>query len=268
MKETLLKLGLTENEIQAYLNLLKEGNRTAAEVARSLSLDKSSTYRACENLTKTGLLISSPQKRGTTYLAQSPEILQSLYEQRLKQYTNLGKDLNDLIKELKSDSNSSARNVYIRTEFGIEAIREVMNESLNNKGKVIREWQQNGKRSYHDPAQVNFILDFVKRRVKAGITIKQLESNENFIDTDFNNIMSTDKSILKEIHMVTGKYSDRNTLRIWDDTVNIISSDDKDNFVVVTIKDKFISGLIQNLFDFIWSNSDIYINPSRVSKTS
>jgi sugar-specific transcriptional regulator TrmB len=258
MEDILQKIGLTENETQVYISLLKAGNKTAAEIARDLSLDKSSTYRACENLTKLGLIISSPKLRGTTYLAQNPNALHEVYQRQMKKFESLGSQLNETISELQKTARGDSRNVQLRTEYGLEAVRKVMVESLNNKDKIIREWQQTGKNYYRNKDQVAYILDFAAKRIKAGIQIRQLESDQSFKDDGYKGIMATDKKLLKEIRMMPGGFNDKNTLRIWEDTVNIISFDDNDDFVVVTIKDKYIALLIRNLFDFVWNKSEAF----------
>jgi hypothetical protein len=45
-----------------------------------------------------------------------------------------------------------------------------------------------------------------------------------------------------------------NSLRIWDDTINIVSEDEQD-FVIITLKDKFVSHMFKSMFDFMWSRS-------------
>ncbi len=258
MESILNNLGLSPNEITIYKYILSNPNLTAAALAKQLNLDKSSTYRACDNLIKLGLLINSPKKRGTTYIANNPEVLTNLYSAKMAEYSALGEQLPSLIKSLQEQKKALARNVQIKTEYGLEAVRNIMEDSLNNKEKVIREWQQTDKSYYRQDEQVAYILDFAKRRIKQGIQIKQLEANLSFEESGFKEIMSSSKKHLKEIRLMPKGFEDKNTLRIWDDTVNIISFDEQEDYVVVTIKDRYISEIIRNLFDFVWRQSSQY----------
>lgn len=258
METILNNLGLSPNEITIYKYILSNPNLTAATIAKHLSMDKSSTYRACDNLIRLGLLINSPKKRGTTYIDNNPEALNHLYSAKMAEFTALGEQLPSLIKTLSEQKKALARNVQIRTEYGLEAVRKIMEESLNNKSKVIREWQQTDKSYYLQPEQVAYILDFAKRRIKQGIIIKQLEANLSFEKSGFKEIMSSSKKHLKEIRMMPPGFEDKNTLRIWEDTVNIISFDEQGEYVVVTIKDRYIAEIIRNLFDFVWRQSKQY----------
>lgn len=255
MNEILSKLGLTSNEIQIYKYILRNANLTAAAIAKDLNLDKSSTYRACENLLRLGLLINSPKKRGTTYIANSPEALTTLHANKQAELETLEKQLPSLINTLKNEKSGSNRNVQIRTEYGLEAIRRIMVESLSSKDKLIREWQQTDKSYYRQDEQVDYILKFAKKRIDLGIKIKQLEANTSFIDSGFKTIMTSSEKHLKEIRLMPKGFEDNNTLRVWDNTVNIISFDDQEEYVVVTIKDRYIANIIRNLFDFVWKQS-------------
>ena len=49
-----------------------------------------------------------------------------------------------------------------------------------------------------------------------------------------------------------------NSLRIWDNTVNIVSEDEHNEIAVITINDKLIADMMKNFYDFVWSTSIKY----------
>lgn len=255
-------LGLTENETHVYLNLLQTPNKTAAELSRIIGMDKSSTYRACERLEKMGLIISSPQTKGVAYIAQQPDILNDLYHQKLKEMEALGSEMDSSILLMKKMATSNARNTQVRIEYGVEALQKAMNESLECKEKLIRERIiGDHHRYFKDRSHLEFVLKHAGIRARKGIYIRQLEKDDSFKNNDYNEIMSKQKKYLKEVRFSPKDWNDTSSLRIWDDTVNIITYDDHNEFLVITIKDKFVANLMKNMYNFIWQRSDSnYVN--------
>src|SRR3989344_3551893 len=188
-------LGLSLNEKNLYEAILTHPDKTAAEIARVLKMDKSSAYRAAENLLQKRLLISSPKIRGTTLRSSSPEYLIKLYQ----------------------------------------------------KNRMI-----------------NFVINHAKRRSSSGIFIKQLERSTYFENAPYKEIMVNTKKYLKEIRILPPEYNDKNSVRIWDNTVNIFSSDEKGDLIVITITDKYVTRSMKTMFDFIWDRSTPYKSPAEL----
>jgi len=62
IEETLLRLGLSKNEIKVYIYLARTGERKASEISEALSLHRTETYRILRDLEKKGLVSSVFQK--------------------------------------------------------------------------------------------------------------------------------------------------------------------------------------------------------------
>lgn len=242
-------LGLTENDFLVYSSFLKHGEMSAAELSRKIKMDKSSCYRAVENLSNLGLVIKTDKNDISIYQASSPEVMRDVFASKKTQ-------LDILIDDLKKASQSSARSTYMTIEKGLESLRFRMNESLGSNEKFIREKFNNKFRFFDDPNHVEFVIDYAKERVKRNIKIIQLEEADWTEDSRFEDVMIDTKKYLKEIRKLPqdAMFGD-NSLRIWDDTVNIISEDDSKEFIVITIKDKFVVKLMKDMFDFMWNRS-------------
>ena len=76
---------------------------------------------------------------------------------------------------------------------------------------------------------------------------------------DFAPIMKTDKKLMKEIRLMPKEMKGLHGLRISGDIVTIISFDERKDYIVITIKDKFVAQLINTMFDFIWERSEKYL---------
>ena len=252
----LQQLGMTPNESYTYITLLKNPNKTAAEISRMMNLDKSSTYRACENLEKAGLLISSPQTKGTTYIAKSPDVLNTVYQNKLSELEDIGSHIESSIEDLQKLTSSNTRNTNIRIEYGVKALQKAMNESLLSKEKFIQERIiGDHQRYFRDNSHAKFVLNFAKIRTAKRIKIHQLEKDDSFKDDQYKEIMVNQKKYLKEVRLAPPEWDDTSSLRIWDDVINIITYDDNNEFVVITIKDKFVAKLMKNMYGLIWKMS-------------
>ncbi len=244
-------IGITENEFSVYSAYLKYGESSAAEIARKIKMDKSSAYRAVENLEKLGLLIKDFKNRGTTYHAASPDVLKELYTSKKTQ-------IDILVDELKKQNISNERSTYITVEKGLGSLQFRMTESLDSKDKLIREKFSDKFRYYDDQSHVNFIKSFAKQRTSRNIKIIQLEDSDWKPNGPFKEIMTETEKYLKQVKRLPDDARlGENSLRIWDDTINIISEDELGEFIIITIKDKFVVRLMKDMYDFMWNRSEV-----------
>lgn len=247
----LKSLDLSENEFEVYKGFLQNPDKTAAAMARLLSMDKSSTYRACEELEKKGLLISSPKKKGTTFKASNPQMLSTIFEDKIKDLKSEKNIVENLVANLQRKK--STRAIDVRIEYGIAAVQKVMLEALDCKSKLIRERFRNHA-FFQDKGHVEFVRKNAKRRVRRKIKIRQLEYGVWFMN-DFPEVMTRQKNYLKKVRLLPKKLDDPNSIRIWDNVVNLFSEDEEDLTLVMTIKDDLVASLMRNIFDLIWDLS-------------
>lgn len=259
MNTILSQIGLTQNESSVYLALLKHKEKTSAEIARILHMDKSSCYRAVEALVIKRLLITTPKKRGTTHTAVSPEILKELYHSRLEQFKQKETELDLFISQLL-ERDELKRSTFIKVETGIEAIRNGMEQNLEaakKSTKMIKEFYRLSFPYFKDKEHAKWVNAFAKRRIAAGVSIRQIV---DFANSDvFAPIMKTDKKLLKEIHLMPNEMKGLYGVRISGDITHIISFDKKQNYIDITIKDTYVTLLMNSLFDFMWERSEEYI---------
>ena len=259
MNTLLQSLGLTQNESSIYLAFLKSGNKTAAEIARTLHMDKSSAYRAVEALVSKGLLIPNPKKRNTTHTAVSPEVLKELYHQKTLELKNQESQIDTLVQNLIKQ-NESQRSTFIKVSTGIEAIRNGMDRNLEaaiGSTKMIKEFYRLSFPYFTDSAHVKWVNGFAKRRIAAGVSIRQIVdfAGKNVLSP----IMKTDKKLLKEIHLMPKEMKGMYGVRISGDITDIISFDAVEKYIVISIKDTYVALLMNSLFDFMWERSEKYL---------
>jgi sugar-specific transcriptional regulator TrmB len=252
MDTLLQQLGLTENETKVYLAFLKHGEKVAAEISRILKMDKSSTYRAVETLITKSLLIPNPKIRGTTYSSANLEVLKKLITNKKIELETQSQTLNMLINQLKSSSNNETK-TFIKVEKGIEAIKQSFADSLECKEKIIREKWSSNHPDLKEKNYVNFIYKTAELRIQKGILMRELSYTHE--QTMYPTIEKTSKLILKEIRIMPDEIDKDISFRIYDHTMYLISLNELNELIIITIKDYFFVKLMKNLYDYIWSNS-------------
>ncbi len=257
MNSVLTDLGLTANEAQVYLAYVQNGSKTAAEMARIINMDKSSCYRAVESLLEKGLLVQIPRKRGTTYSLVSPLILKDLLHKRKKDLEATEHSLSHFIDSLRKQTDET-RTTFIRVEKGIEAIRNSMDYSLNaaiQGNKMIKERYRLDFPYFKDPYHISWVNRFAKRRIESGVSIHQIVEFAG--ESIFAPIMKTDTKLLKEVRLMPKEMKDAHGFRIAGDTVCIISFDKKKDYIVIIIRDQYVTELMESMFDFLWNRCEI-----------
>lgn len=255
MQEIYKTLDITENEAKVYEAFLKHENTSAANISRLLHLDKSSCYKAVETLLAKGLLLRAGYNHGIIYKAANPDVLKELYDSKKIQLENQNDMLQNLISKLK-DSNTDERSTYISIDKGVEGLMLRMTESLDSKEKLIRE-NYNHHPILSDIRYVNFIKKYAKERVKRKILLRELSTQtDRKIGIDiYKDIMINLKKYIKEQRTIPLEFTDKNSFRIWDNTAIILSYDDNGEFIVLTIRDKYMVTLLKSLYDFLWIHS-------------
>jgi len=91
VEEALRFLGLSSNEVKAYITLLQGGSMTASEVSRQARIPYSKVYEALESLRKKGIV--SQQRSRPVVFTPKPQILPSMNSDLdMKQKERKGKD--------------------------------------------------------------------------------------------------------------------------------------------------------------------------------
>lgn len=98
VKNFLLDFGLTDKEISVYTTLLKTGPNTIMNLARETSIKRSTTHNTVEELIKKGLVSQTNYGERRMVIAEDPDKLKFLMEQKKWDINKLEKNLPEVIK--------------------------------------------------------------------------------------------------------------------------------------------------------------------------
>lgn len=265
------ELDLTENQEKIYLEYLSSGEDTAANIARKIGIDKTTAYRAVEELVKRRLLIRHPRQRGTTYTAANPEILKETMEDKLLDLESKSKKLEKIISNLIRKSKNKEE-TFISVEKGVYAHYKMMQRQLNAKDKLVRQklnvnapiydfTSYPGTKNYMD-----FVKEYIEQRKKKGIHVRQLVHAN--IQMKLQEIHKTSKEQLKEVRILPIEIMPNSSFKVFDDYFIIsIHKEKVDDLTILTVKDPIVAELIKTLFDFIFTRSIIYYGEKNTLQT-
>ena len=100
LKQKLNLLGLTDNQAEIYLLLLKQGLTSLLELSRRTSINRTTIYRVIEDLKTLNLAEEVIDSRGTKVKAVPPENLNLLVTQKETELNDLKSNIQDLISKI------------------------------------------------------------------------------------------------------------------------------------------------------------------------
>lgn len=125
LKQKLNLLGLTDNQAEIYLLLLKQGLTSLLELSRRTNINRTTIYRIVEDLKKLNLAEEVLDDRGTKVKAVNPENLEFIIANKEAELTNLKSNLSDLITNLsaiKDQPVKSTQVVYFHGQSGLKQL--------------------------------------------------------------------------------------------------------------------------------------------------
>lgn len=246
----LSELGFSPNESTVYTFVLNNPDLTASQIAKKCMLDKSSTYRACDDLVKKNVFVTSPIRKGVVFRALSPLVLFELIN---KQESELKRKREIVEQIVKSVNFENSVQTQITVEYGEDALEKWMNISLDSKDKNIYQLLHKYSNLYRSDRHKEFNKKYVTKRNQLGIKIYLLE------DIAPNMSITLEKSKineLKEIRIIPNELDFKHSLILFDNTSVIQTFTDSGEIVVTSINDVHTSEMFRGIFNFIWEKSE------------
>lgn len=123
MESELHELGLSDNEIQAYLTLLKTGRLTSYELSEKTCLNRGYLYELLKKLHEKGIISEITQEGKKKYQATNPEQLAALLEFKLE-------NLRKVLPALKKIENISKEETKISVYRGKYCYKTLLNDII------------------------------------------------------------------------------------------------------------------------------------------
>jgi len=133
-KKVLLQLGLSESETSVFLTLLQAGPSSVQDISRASGINRMTIYSALSSLEKSGLVSETKKGARRLFVAEKPEELKSIIEEKTEGIKKVALDLQNLVLPvLKAIDVNQEDKPEIRFYEGLEGIYKVYESMLDAK---------------------------------------------------------------------------------------------------------------------------------------
>ncbi|MBS3140932.1 hypothetical protein J4405_02195 [Candidatus Woesearchaeota archaeon] len=232
--EELIDIGLTKNQAEIYLELLKNPSQTAGKLAKKLTIDRSFCYGITTSLVNKGLLNYIKKEGKRVFFASSPENFLKDFEEKK---TKLEKIVEDLKKIKESPEEENLVNVY----EGKDGLRVYVRDFLESDSFCTL----GGNLSIFDKLKFEY-KHYLKELNKKNIEGKIITSVKN--KESIKDLYSNSKVKIKALKEIKTNVN----FTIFKNKIAIYSAEETP--YVIIIKNKNISEALKLYFDELWKN--------------
>lgn len=229
VKEMLRRIGLTEEEVNIYILLLRKGNSKATILSKELGVARTTVYRFLASLHDKGLTGENIQNNVKYFYAVDPDRIPEIIEERAE-------ELREKISELKALENRDFEKVKVELYKGKEGMKTVMKGVLREAmpytfvGEVEK---------YFSEIEI-FAIHWLRKIERAKINGRLLcPANQKF------KVASTEKYRILPSELISGvstwTYGNKTALFIWSEP-----------FFVVLIDNEAVTNNNKKTFEYLW----------------
>jgi len=216
-REILKQIGLSDNEAEVYLIVLKLNEALASTIARRSKISRPHIYDTLNKLFEKGLL--------TYVIKNNKKYFKSINPIRLIDYINEKEEgLKSILPELKELYKPLDKGLKIEIYEGSEGIKAILNDILKTQKRIVSFGASDRIKDYLP----DFVIDrYIKEREKNKIIARQLYAEKI-------NILKTNVSIFKLLPKefssptTTVIYGNKVTIWIWAKIPTIIMIENED----------------------------------------
>lgn len=241
-EKQLIELGFGDKEARVYLALLELGPSTTTDIARIAKINRTTTYPILEALAKEGLVNFVGETKIQRFVAESPDKVVSLLEDKVRKDQESLKKAQHLLPELFSVYNFKQK-PRVKFYEGIEGLKEAFESTLNAKGEILA--YAVGTDMY-DALGEEYFKNYFKRRTQKGIRVRVIAPD----DSDSKLVIRNDVDELRESMLIPHKdfYFSIET-NIYNNCVMTASWREK--FAVI-IESAEIANFHKKMFELAW----------------
>lgn len=246
IQDFLLQLGLTEPEAKLYEGLLDYGKSTVMELSSRVGMNRITAHTNIENLKKRGLVTESRIGAKRILIAEPPERLSYLIEQKEESVNSLKEKLPEMISTINSSLTNPKQSDKLEIKYyeGFQGVRSIYREVL--KSNELRSYVNISKIFELFPENPQLFPDNLdKGHLQMWELIEDSSRSREYIK-DLDPKKYRYKFFTKKWKMDIFDYM------IFDKKIAIITADDLNRVKGILIQDENIFENAKFLFDMTW----------------
>ena len=247
--EVLRSIGLTENEIKIYIDLLKSGSSTSYDISKRTGIYRVHIYDKLEQLMSKGLASHVYEGSKKFFRATAPSKIKQYLEDKKKELELREEEVNSLLPELETLSNSPREDTFVEVFKGVEGLKYFLKDILKTGKEVLITGIDD--RKYQDALSL-----FMKQYFR---DLKNQNIKERIITIKKKGVFLFDKSIAPTTtyrFLDVKQFNPTNTV-IYGNNVVIVTWGSP--VTAVMIKNKEIAETYRNHFEHLWKIANVKI---------
>jgi sugar-specific transcriptional regulator TrmB len=238
-KEQVLRdIGLNDNEVKVYLELLKLGQSKVNIISSRLNIPRTTVYTVLNSLIKKGF---------SNYVIKSGvKYFDPLEPKKLVNFLDEKRDyLKEAIPELESIKKTIINKPFVEIYEGKEGLKTIMEDIINSKPKehlILTTYKIFSLMEYSFP---NFIKR--KEKIKPKIETRILGPNQK----NASKFIKRYKNKYRKIKILSDNLNINFRMEIYNNKT-IITNMEQDNLISIFIKDSKISDSFKAVFNMLW----------------
>lgn len=241
LMKALLQLKLTEKEVYTYIALLERNNAALQDIARDSGINRVSIYAALVELKNKGLVSESRRGKRRLYVAEKPETLFDLINEK-KQEIRLEEELlqDVVLPTLKALNVRQEDKPQIMFFQGADGINRVFTQLLRHKEIINCGSYDAATRVVPEKEEIAYFEEIKKRKIFYRMLLEDTALNRKFGDLS--------RGVAHTKFLPAGTLISADIVIAGDLTV-LISYERK---TATVIEDQSIAQAIKMYLDFMW----------------
>ena len=244
LQKSLEFIGFSQKEVLVYLALLEIGKGTVTQISRKAGINRPTGYHVLAALSLKELVKVSGKEPKQEYVAESPDQIEKLLEEKIKNDEKFIKEARKIIPELKSIHNVIDRPKVFFYE-GAEGVKKVYEDTLTSHEPI---------RAYASVENMHaglpgYFPEYYNRRAGKGISIRAIVPNSEA----GRERKTFDVKEKREIALVPFKdFQFIPEINIYDNKVMIASWKEK---LGIIIESNEISDAMKKIYELAWAEA-------------
>lgn len=239
LKNTLLDIGLTENEASVYISSLALGPTTIIKLSKAAEINRTTVYTIIESLKKKGLMYIEPHGFKQLYAAEHPNKLSNTLQSKKN-------NLERLLPEFIGLFNLKGQESKIRYYEGLTSIQQLYMDTLDDPGYQEDYLVITNQEKWYSLDE-KFAQKYIEKRAKKMIQTRML---------------FTDSTIAQEHKEYEKNYNQEVRILPKDDALDtdlvitpkrIIISQTSLPYSAIEIQSPSVVKMQKSLFEIIWN---------------
>ncbi len=172
IKSSLKRLGYSDKEIAVYLAVLSVGPAPVRKIAAAAEVNRGTTYDILKALMEQGLVSYYHQAKKQYFVAESPERLLSVVDNRVEALGAAKHEIAASLPELNSMFSKAGEKPVVKYYEGLVGVRRILEDVLETVAA-----SQEKTYSVYSSANIREVIykafpDFTKRRIDGRISVR------------------------------------------------------------------------------------------------